>query len=116
MPPSDLAGVPAPTVGMIATHLSIVEDQDRARRFCADALDAMVVRLRGSVVLPLAGALLILSGRPIDRGPEADCLLWDPDGHLIELGQSLSPPDQRRLHDGYGHVRLRDRRTPRRYG
>jgi catechol 2,3-dioxygenase-like lactoylglutathione lyase family enzyme len=26
--------------------------------------------------------------RPIDRGPEIRCYLRDPDGHLIEVGQS----------------------------
>lgn len=26
--------------------------------------------------------------RPIDRGPEIRCFLRDPDGHLIEVGQS----------------------------
>ena len=25
---------------------------------------------------------------PIDRGPEIRCYMHDPDGHLIEIGQS----------------------------
>ncbi len=28
---------------------------------------------------------------PIDRGPELRCYLRDPDGHLIEVGQSTRP-------------------------
>lgn len=29
---------------------------------------------------------------PIDRGPEIRCYLRDPDGHLIEVGQSTRQP------------------------
>ena len=29
---------------------------------------------------------------PIDRGPEIRCYLRDPDGHLIEVGQSTGAP------------------------
>ena len=30
---------------------------------------------------------------PIDRGPETRCYLHDPDGHLIEIGQTSSATD-----------------------
>ena len=32
---------------------------------------------------------------PMDRGPEIRCSLRDPDGHLIEVGQSTRIPGQR---------------------
>jgi catechol 2,3-dioxygenase-like lactoylglutathione lyase family enzyme len=32
---------------------------------------------------------------PIDRGPEIRCYIRDPDGHLIEVGQTTRPPTQR---------------------
>jgi catechol 2,3-dioxygenase-like lactoylglutathione lyase family enzyme len=30
---------------------------------------------------------------PADRGPEIRCYLRDPDGHLIEVGQTKTPDD-----------------------
>jgi catechol 2,3-dioxygenase-like lactoylglutathione lyase family enzyme len=30
---------------------------------------------------------------PIDRGSEIRCYMRDPDGHLIEVGQLVGPPD-----------------------
>jgi catechol 2,3-dioxygenase-like lactoylglutathione lyase family enzyme len=32
---------------------------------------------------------------PLDRGPEIRCYLRDPDGHLIEVGQSTRMPEGR---------------------
>ena len=68
-PSNDLAGVPAPQDGAVATQLLIVSDQDRARRFYVDVLGATVARERDPVVLQLAGAWLILNG---PGGPTAD--------------------------------------------
>jgi catechol 2,3-dioxygenase-like lactoylglutathione lyase family enzyme len=31
---------------------------------------------------------------PIDRGSETRCYMRDPDGHLIEVGQLVRPPDR----------------------
>jgi catechol 2,3-dioxygenase-like lactoylglutathione lyase family enzyme len=31
---------------------------------------------------------------PIDRGSEIRCYMRDPDGHLIEVGQLVGPPDR----------------------
>jgi hypothetical protein len=38
---------------------------------------------------------------PIDRGPEIRCYLHDPDGHLIEIGQShiMDDPQDGPTHD-----------------
>ena len=134
---TDLAGVPAPQQGVVATTLLIVRDQDRSHEFYVDVLGASLIRERDPVVLQLGGMWLILNSgggptpdkpdivaappsdpstfasalnlrvpdvhttwrdltragaqfitEPIDRGAEIRCYLRDPDGHLIEIGQS----------------------------
>lgn len=130
-------GFPAPSEGILVTHLLIVADQDRSRDFYSRMLGAEVVRERSPAVLRLANTWLTLNSGggptddkptvvaapprdpnvltsalnirtadihrtyeewkargadfltpPKDHGQEIRCYLRDPDGHLIELGQS----------------------------
>src|SRR5215471_13678234 len=66
---TDLAGVPAPQQGVVATTLLIVRDQDRSREFYVDVLGASLIRERDPVVLRLGGMWLILNG---GGGPTPD--------------------------------------------
>ena len=133
----DAKGFPAPSEGLLVTHLLIVADQDRSREFYRRVMGAEVVRERNPVTLRLSNSWLILNTgggptddkpdilavppqsahvltsalnirvadvasvyrdwrargadfltEPKDRGQEIRCYLTDPDGHLIEVGQS----------------------------
>lgn len=133
----DAKGLPAPSEGLVVTHLLIVADQDRSREFYRCVMGAEVVRERDPVMLRLANSWLILNTgggptddkpdviaappqsahvltsalnirvadvatvyrewrargadfltEPKDHGQEIRCYLKDPDGHLIEVGQS----------------------------
>jgi predicted enzyme related to lactoylglutathione lyase len=54
---------PAPREGFVLTHFLVVADQDRSRDFYREVFGAKVVNER------------------------------DPDGHLIEVGQTTARPD-----------------------
>jgi len=133
----DARGLPAPSEGVLVTHLLIVADQDRSREFYRSVMGAEVVRERDPVMLRLSNSWLILNTgggptddkpdviaappqsahvltsalnirvadvasvyrdwldrgadfltEPKDFGHEIRCYLTDPDGHLIEVGQS----------------------------
>jgi catechol 2,3-dioxygenase-like lactoylglutathione lyase family enzyme len=133
----DANGVPAPSEGLLVTHLLIVADQDRSREFYRRVMGAEVVRERDPVMLRLSNSWLILNAgggptddkpdviaappqsahvltsalnirvadvaavyrewrargadfitEPKDHGSEIRCYLKDPDGHLIEVGES----------------------------
>ena len=133
----DVRGIPAPSDGLVVTHLLIVTDQDRSREFYCRVMDAEVVRERDPVMLRLSNSWLILNTgggptddkpdviaappqsahvltsalnirvadvhavyrdwrargaefltEPKDHGQEIRCYVKDPDGHLIEVGQS----------------------------
>ena len=140
----DAEGLPAPSEGLLVTHLLIVADQDRSREFYRRVMGAEVVRERDPVMLRLSNSWLILNAaggptddkpdvvaappqsahvltsalnirvadaaavyrewsargaefftEPKDHGSEIRCYLKDPDGHLIEVGQSTGLIDER---------------------
>ena len=63
---------------------------DRSR--FSSALNLRVADIRSTWQrLQSAGADFLTA--PIDRGPETRCYLHDPDGHLIEIGQTSSATD-----------------------
>jgi catechol 2,3-dioxygenase-like lactoylglutathione lyase family enzyme len=133
----DAGGLPAPSEGLLVTHLLIVADQDRSREFYRRVMGAEIVRERDPVMLRLANSWLVLNAgggptddkpdviaappqsahvltsalnirvadvaavyrewrsrgaeflsEPKDHGQEIRCYMKDPDGHLIEVGQS----------------------------
>jgi hypothetical protein len=70
---------PLPTEGVSVTHLLIVRDVRRARQFVADIFDVYEQwRARGAEFLT----------PPKEHPPEIRCYLRDPDGYLIEVGQT----------------------------
>ena len=136
-PALDAKGFPAPTEGVIVTHLLIVTDQDRSLNFYSQVLGGGVIRQCDPAVVRLSNTWIVIDsgGRPTDDKPEviaappqsskvltsilnvrvADvwsvygdwhargaefltepknlgkairCYVRDPDGHLIEVGQS----------------------------
>lgn len=136
-------GLPAPSEGLLVTHLLIVADQDRSREFYKNVMGAEVVREHDPVMLRLSNSWLILNSgggptddkpdviaappqsahvltsalnmrvadvaavykewrargaefltEPKDHGAEIRCYLKDPDGYLIELGQSTGLLEQ----------------------
>lgn len=140
----DAKGLPAPSEGLLVTHLLIVADPDRSREFYRRVMGAEVVRERDPVMLRLSNSWLILNSgggptddkpdviaappqsahvltsalnirvadvavvyrewrargadfltEPKDHGSEIRCYLKDPDGHLIEVGQSTGLLDHR---------------------
>lgn len=132
-----------PGTDVVVTHLLIVRDVDRSRRFYADVLGAQVLMEGPPSILRFYNSWLILSreGGPTDDKPdviaaappdgrtltsalnlrvadiyavyarwrergadfltpptvhpaEIRCYVRDPDGHLIEVGQTTSVPNR----------------------
>jgi lactoylglutathione lyase len=132
---------PTPRDGVAVTHLLIVRDVDRSRRFYADVLGARTLMEGVPTIMQFHNSWLILSteGGPTDDKPdviatappdsktltsalnlrvadvydvyerwrargaefltppkvheaEIRCYLRDPDGHLIEVGQTTRTP------------------------
>jgi len=78
---------PDPQSGFVVTHFLVVSDQDRSREF---------YNLR---VADIASAYAQWSARgaefltePKDHGREIRAYIRDPDGHLIEVGQTTARP------------------------
>jgi hypothetical protein len=59
-----MAEFPAPTEGILLTHFIVSDDVERSRRFYTD----------------------VLGGET--RGGEIRCYIRDPDGHLIDVGET----------------------------
>jgi catechol 2,3-dioxygenase-like lactoylglutathione lyase family enzyme len=72
---------PVPETGILLTHFIVSNDIERSKRFYADVLGGEVVREGAEFLTP-----------PMDRGAEFRCYVRDPDGHLIEVGQTTARP------------------------
>jgi catechol 2,3-dioxygenase-like lactoylglutathione lyase family enzyme len=133
----DAKGFPAPSGGFIITHLLIVSDQDRSRKFYSQVLGGEVIRQRDPAVVRISNSWIVIDSgggptddkpdviaspprsskvlnsilnirvadvwsiyrewqargaefltEPKDQGKAIRCYVRDPDGHLIEVGQS----------------------------
>src|ERR671936_297894 len=97
---------PSPTEGFVLTHFLVVADQDRSREFYRSLFDGQVLIERDPVIMKVANSWLILNAgggptddkptvtlttptEPKDHGREIRAYIRDPDGHLIEVGQSV---------------------------
>src|SRR6266446_1876083 len=101
---------PAPKRGFVLTHFLVVSDQDRSREFYRSLFDGQVLIERDPVIMKVANTWLFLNVRvanihqvyrdwsakgarfltePKDHGREIRAYIRDPDGHLIEVGQSV---------------------------
>jgi lactoylglutathione lyase len=140
----DAKGFPAPSEGVVITHLLIVADQDRSRDFYSRVLGGQVIRERNPAAVRLSNSWIIINSgggptddkpeviaappesshvltsclnirvadvwaiyrewrsrgaefltEPKDHGAEIRCYVRDPDGHLLEVGQSTGILNQR---------------------
>jgi catechol 2,3-dioxygenase-like lactoylglutathione lyase family enzyme len=136
-----MAEFPHPTSGFVTTHVIVVSDVERSRRFYTEVLGGESVRDGEPAYVALANSWIIInvgggptddkpavtleappdpgrtsaflnlrvadvhalyelwSGRgaqfltpPKQRETEIRCYIRDPDGHLIEVGQTTRPP------------------------
>jgi catechol 2,3-dioxygenase-like lactoylglutathione lyase family enzyme len=136
-----MAEFPRPTEGIVLTHLLVVSDIERSRRFYADVLGGEVLLAGEPTIVALANSWIIINRggpptndkptvtleppsdpnrvssflnirvadihsvydqwrsrgaefltAPTDRGVELRCYMRDPDGHLIEVGQTTGIP------------------------
>jgi hypothetical protein len=110
-PQDPMAEFPAPKTGFVATHFIVVGDVERSRRYYTEVLGGETVRT-GDPGLCRAGQQLDHHQRrgrsdrrqadghardstgpqPDQRETEIRCYIRDPDGHLIEVGQTTRPP------------------------
>src|SRR5215470_6407470 len=95
--------------GFVLTHFLVVSDQDRSRDFYVTVFGGEVVLERDPVIIKVANSWLFLNVRvadisrayrewsargatfltePKDHGREIRAYIRDPDGHLIEVGQT----------------------------
>lgn len=95
-----------PAGELFVTQFLVVSDQDRSRAFYQSVFGANVVRDRDPVILALANTRIVLNiggdpayrewsargatflTEPKDHGYEIRAYIRDPDGHLIEVGQT----------------------------
>jgi catechol 2,3-dioxygenase-like lactoylglutathione lyase family enzyme len=109
---------PAPTEGILLTHFIVSDDVERSRRFYTEVLGGETVREGEPTYVALANGWIIInvgflnlrvadihalyaewSARgaefltpPIQRETEIRCYIRDPDGYLIEVGQTTKTP------------------------
>ena len=82
---------PAPSEGIVLTHFIVSGDVERSRRFYTEVLGGETVRAGEPSVVALANSWIIINvgGGPTDDKPNVTLEPpRDPDGHLIEVGQT----------------------------
>ena len=85
---------PAPKEGFLITHVLVVADQDRSRKFYRELLGAQVLVERDPVIMKVANTWLTLV---TGGGPTGD-----------KPGVSLSPPADPSRSSGFLNVRVAD--------
>src|SRR5215217_615554 len=97
-----MAEFPAPTEGIVLTHFIVSGDVERSRRFYTEVLGGETVLEGEPSIVALANGWVIINvgGGPTEDKPtvtletppdpaaEIRCYIRDPDGHLIEVGQT----------------------------
>jgi catechol 2,3-dioxygenase-like lactoylglutathione lyase family enzyme len=103
-----MAELGPPEEGIVLTHFIVSDDVERSRRFYTDVLGGEVVFSgpAGPTNVALANSWIVINagGGPTDDKPavtletprdpdryEIRCYIRDPDGHLIEVGQTTDP-------------------------
>ncbi len=74
-----MAEFPPPPEGIVLAHFIVSDDVERSRRFYTKVLGGRVV-LGAQFLTP-----------PKQHQYEKRCYIRDPDGHLIEVGQTTDP-------------------------
>jgi predicted enzyme related to lactoylglutathione lyase len=108
-PRIDFANLPAPAEGLLVTLFITVRKVARSRDFYSRVLGGTVVLDENPCIVRLSNSWIFMNLRvadiqacyeewkakgaefvtpPIDREAEIRCYIRDPDGYLIEVGQS----------------------------
>ena len=103
---------PAPREGFVLTHFIVAEDVARSATFYTGVLGGTLIletprdpnRTSAFLNIRVADIQAVYRGwrargaefltEPKDHGRELRCYLRDPDGHLIEVGQSTGVLDE----------------------
>ncbi len=95
------ADFPAPEEGFVLTHFIVAADVERSRDFYVGVLGGRVSAFLNIRVADIHAAYEEWRARgaefltpPKDHGAEIRCYMRDPDGHLIEVGQSTGVLDR----------------------
>ena len=87
------ARFPRPTEGILLAHFIVSNDVERSRRFyrVSSFLNIRVADIHAVYSEWTARGADFLTP-PIQRETEIRCYMRDPDGYLIEVGQTTRPP------------------------
>ena len=80
--------------GIVLAHFIVTNDVERSRRFYTEVLGGKVVFSGEVTYVALANSFIIINvgGGPTDDKPAVTLETpRDPDGHLIEVGQTTDP-------------------------
>ena len=90
----DANGFPAPSEGILVTHLLIVADQERSREFYRRVLGAEVVRERDPVALRLSNSWLILNAGGGGTDDKPDVIAAPPQSaHVLSSALNIRVAD-----------------------
>lgn len=90
----EVKGFPAPSEGLIVTHLLIVADQDRSRDFYSHVLGGKVIHERNPAVVRLGNSWVVINsgGGPTDDKP--DVIAAPPQSsHVLTSGLNIRVAD-----------------------
>jgi catechol 2,3-dioxygenase-like lactoylglutathione lyase family enzyme len=91
-----MAELPPPPEGIVLTHFIVSDDVERSRRFYTEVLGGRLVFSGpgGLTYVGLANSWIIINvgGGPTDDKPAVTLETpRDPDGYIIEVGQTTDP-------------------------
>jgi hypothetical protein len=89
-----MAELTPPPEGIVLAHFIVSDDVERSRRFYTEVLGGRVVFSGDVTYVALANSWIIINvgGGPTDDKPAVTLETpRDPDGHLIEVGQTTDP-------------------------
>ena len=84
MPAIDFENLPAPSEGLLVTHFITVRSVARSRAFYSEVLGGQVVLEENPCIIKLSNSWLIMN----PGGWPNSGYMRDPDGYMIEVGQS----------------------------
>src|SRR5215469_15105812 len=86
--------LPPPPEGIVLAHFIVSDDVERSRRFYTEVLGGRVAFAGAVTYVALSNSWIIINvgGGPTDDKPAVTLEApRDPDGHLIEVGQTTDP-------------------------
>jgi catechol 2,3-dioxygenase-like lactoylglutathione lyase family enzyme len=83
-----VAEIPLPPEGIVLAHFIVSDDVERSRRFYTEVLGGRMVFSGDVTYVALANSWIIINLGGGQHQYEKRCYIRDPDGHLIEVGQT----------------------------